>query len=124
MQAEAAGALFVRDRDRSLVSFFGGSRVGGIALEQDLAAEAMHEGEMAALFDLNSESQRFIDASQRPFRVEGLGLELRQKRVEERRVEHVALIRKARQRLPKFCGAGRGVMETAPRPSRKQFGID
>ena len=64
-------------------------------------------------------SQRLVNASQRPFRAKGLCLELRKKRVEGRRVEHLALIREGRQSLLKFCGRGRGIMETAPRPSRK-----
>src|SRR5579871_1230388 len=67
------------------------------------------------------ESQRLGNANQRPLRAEGLCLKLRGKRVERRRGEHQPLVRQGGQCLPKFCG-GRGMMETAPRASRKEFG--
>ena len=99
-----------------------GSAISRVALQKDFAAQAMEERELRTMPESMRESQRLVDASQRLFRAKGLCLELREKRVEERRVEHLALIREGRQRLPKFCGGGRGIMETAPRPSRKQFG--
>jgi hypothetical protein len=68
---------------------------------------------------LIGESQRLVDAREPPFRPQRLRLEFREKRAEERRGEHLALIGEGRQRLSKFCGSGCGIMETAPRPSRK-----
>ena len=118
-QAEAARALLLRDGDGGLESFLGRRRVSRVALQQDFAAQAMEERELRTLPELMRESQRLVNASQRLFRAQCLRLELREKRVEERRGEHLALIRESRQRLPKFCGGGRGIMETAPRPSRK-----
>ena len=96
-----------------------GAGLVGIAFQQDFAAEAIHEDEIAALLDLLGESQCLVDARERPFRAKRLRLELREKCVEDRRGEHLALIREGRQRLPKFRGGGRGIMETALRPSRK-----
>ena len=111
--------MLLRDGDGGLEGFLGGLRASRVALQKDFAAQAMEERELRTLPELMRESQRLVNASQRPFRAKGLCLELREKRVEERRGEHLALIREGRQRLPKFCGGGRGIMETAPRPSRK-----
>ena len=71
------------------------------------------------MLDLLGESQCLVDARERPFRAKRFRLELREKcrRRSARRAS--ALIREGRQRLPKFRGGGRGIMETALRPSRK-----
>ena len=119
LKAETARGLLLRDGDCSLERFLGERGTGGIALQQDFAAPAMEERELRMLPELMRESQSLVNASQRPFRAKGLCLELGEKRVEEWRGEHLALSRQGRQRLPKFCGGGRGIIETAPRPSRK-----
>ena len=49
-QAPTARALLLRDGDGGLEGFFRGGGIGGIALEQDFAAQAMGEGEIATIF--------------------------------------------------------------------------
>ena len=96
--------MLLRDSDCGLERFLGERGTGGMALQQDFAAKAMHGRETVALVDLIGQSQRLVDARERTCRPQRLRLELRQKRVEERRGKHLALIRERRQRLPKFCG--------------------
>ena len=76
-------ALPFRDGDRNAESFLSRSGIGGIALEQDFAAQSMEERERATKFDCIREPEGFVDASQRRFRTQGFRLKLReQSRVE------------------------------------------
>ena len=53
------------------------SGIGGIALEQDLAAKAMQEGKRATMFDLIRKAECFVDPSKRAVRAKCFRLELR-----------------------------------------------
>jgi hypothetical protein len=62
LQAEASSFLLTRDSDGGLEGLFGCSRICGVALQRDFAAEAMNEGKIAPLFNLMGQGQRIIDA--------------------------------------------------------------
>ena len=68
-QFETAGLLRMGDGDGSPEDFLGGGRVRRIALEQDLAAEAVQKGVTGPLSRLARQSQSFVDPAQSAFGV-------------------------------------------------------
>ena len=71
-QTPTSRALLLRDLERGLEGFLGGGGIRGIALEQDLAAEAMQEGEAVAILRLARKRQRLFHARERALRSVGL----------------------------------------------------
>src|ERR1700674_789808 len=67
-QLEAARALLLRDGDGGPERLLGRLRASRVALQKDFAAQAMEERELRTLPELMRESQRLVNASQRPFR--------------------------------------------------------
>ena len=62
LQAETAGALLSGDVDRGPEGLLRGDGIRGIAFQQDFAAEAMDEGEVATIVALTGEGHRIVDA--------------------------------------------------------------
>jgi hypothetical protein len=63
-QLVAARALFVRDGDGGLERLLGGRRVCGVALEQDIAPQAMEVGVRETLFRLRRDRESLVDQRQ------------------------------------------------------------
>jgi hypothetical protein len=107
-QTPTAGALLFRDGDGALERFLRGGGAGGVAPEQDFAAETMHEDEIGALPDLLGESQCLVDARERAVSSVGLQLEFGEQRFGEPAAPHALL----GQGL-----GGRWVVKPASRPN-------
>jgi hypothetical protein len=65
MQFKTARLLLLRDGDGGEERILGRRRIDRIALEQDLAAQAMEERVAPVFSCLTCESQRFVDPGQR-----------------------------------------------------------
>ena len=67
LQAEAARALLSRYRDGGLEGLLGGRGIVWIALQQEIAVQAMNESQVPSIFDLIRVSQSFFDPGKRTF---------------------------------------------------------
>ena len=76
-QFEAARALLLRDGDGGLERFLGRRGVGGIALQQHFAADAMQFRFERAMADPFGRRQRFVEDRERRGRHRLRGLRLR-----------------------------------------------
>ena len=97
MQAEAARLLRFRDGDGGEERLFGRRRVRRIALQQDIAADAVERGVGPVLSRLIRKRQRSIDPRLGGFRVIPLGFQLGEPPLEERRKHLVSVAKVCRQ---------------------------
>ena len=114
------------DGDGGSKRLLGRAGSDGSRFEQDVAAQAMREGEIAAIFDSIREGQRFVDVRQCDVRAQRLCLELCEQHVVEPGIAEAATntIGRERQRPSKVFRSRRGVMKTASRPPQIQFAPD
>jgi hypothetical protein len=91
-QLIAARALLFRDGDGREEGLFSGRRVRGIALEQDIAADAEEQGVGPMLSRLIGERQRVVDPAQGSVRVVPFAFELGEPTLEERHMQPVSLV--------------------------------
>ena len=82
-QFEAARALLLRDGDGGLERFFRGRGVGGIALEQDFAADAMQFGFERAMAGPLGRRQRFVEDRDGAIDVAGAGFGFGKRNLDE-----------------------------------------
>src|ERR1700722_2948014 len=120
----AASALLTGDGEGGLKGFLRGSEIVWITLEQDIAAEAMKEGEVRTVVDLKREGERFVDARKRALRAQGLCFQFGEQSGVESRGEPGSVIRVSCQPLLKFGRACGGVVDATTRPTGVQFGHD
>ena len=73
-QFEAARALLLRDGERGQEGFFCRRGVGGVALQQDFAADAMQFGVECAMTGPLGRRQRFVEEGKRAIHDRLLGL--------------------------------------------------
>ena len=117
-QFVAARALFLRDGDCGSKGLLGGCGIGGIALEQDVAAQTMQEG-VRKMLDRHRElsSKRFVDRRQRALSAHRPQLQAPRASRETRRDGSSALTGEARERLSEVVRAAPRVIQPTLRPS-------
>ena len=98
--------MLLRDGDGGLERFFGRRRVGGIALEQHFAADAMQLGVERAMADPFARRQRFVEDGERAVDVARAGFGLGKRNLDEPVVDQNVLL------AQKF-GAAAHVLEPA-----------
>lgn len=120
-QLVAARALLLRDGKGGLEGFLRWGGVGGIAAEQDLAAQAMEVRVGVALPRLLRGRQSLVDQRQSGVRTPRRGLELGEQPVKQWRVDSICFVELFRQRPPYHLSAGLRVVKSTARPTRICF---